>query len=73
MVVIPPFSCVGSVVQVYAVAQDRSIPPETDQFGPLPPHFEDIVGGSHPSLGGGGRAAFQGILHKYIHVFPGSR
>ena len=55
VVVLPPFSCVGSVVQVsaVAVAQDRLIPMEADQFGPLPPHLEDIVGGSHPSLGGG--------------------
>ena len=71
VVVLSPFSCMGSVVQVsaVAVAQDRSIPSEADQFGPLPPYLEDIVGGSHPSLGGGGWAALWGIIHKYIHVF----
>ena len=70
----PTFSCVGNVVQVSAVsiAQAVSIQQEANQVGPLPPHLEDIVAGSHPSLGEEGRASLKDILHKYIHVFPGS-
>ena len=36
----------------------------------LPKHLEDIVAGSHPSLGGEGRTTLQNILHQYAHVFP---
>ena len=74
VVLLPPFSCVGNVVQVSAVsiAQAVSIHPEANQIGPHPPHLGDIVAGSHPSLGEEGRAALKDILHKYIHVFPAS-
>ena len=72
VVVLSPFSCVGSVVQMFAVtiAQDLSSPPEANQPGPLPPHLEDIVGGSHPSLGEEGRAALTNLLYMYQHVLP---
>ena len=52
VVVLPPFSCVGNVVQVSVVtiAQKMSIRLESTQHGRLPPHLEDIVVGSHPSL-----------------------
>ena len=61
IVVLPPFSCVGNVVQVSAVtiAQTMSIPP----------HLEDIVVGFHPSLGAEVRAALTDFLYKYNHVF----
>ena len=36
---------------------------------PLPPHLEEIVTGSHPSLVVDGRAALMNTLHKYSHVF----
>ena len=66
-VVLPPFSCVGNVVQVsvVSIARATSIQPEANQIGPLPTHLEDIVAGSHPSL-----AALKDILHTYMHVFP---
>ena len=53
VVVMPPFSCVDSVGQVYAVAVARtlSIRPEATPPGPLPPHLEEIVSGFF--LGGG--------------------
>ena len=72
VVVLCPFSCVGNVVQVSAVsiAQAVSVQPEADQIGPLPPHLEHIVVGSHPSLGEEGRAALKDILHKYVHGSP---
>ena len=53
VVVLPPFSCVGSVVQVSAVAFARtlSIRPEVTPPGPLPPHLEEIVTAYHPPWG----------------------
>ena len=33
-------------------------------------HLEDIVAGSHASLGGEGRTTLWSILHPYAHVFP---
>ena len=36
---------------------------------PLPNHLEDIVAGSHPSLGKEGRMTPRNILHQYAHVF----
>ena len=52
------------------VAQTLSIRPEATPHGSLPPHLEDIVAGSHPSLGVDGRVAQTDLLHKYNHVFP---
>ena len=36
----------------------------------LPYHLEDIVTGSHPSLGEAGRLLLRSLLHRYEHVFP---
>ena len=36
----------------------------------LPDYLEDIVQGSHPSLGESGRQLLRDLLHKYEHVFP---
>ena len=71
VVVLPQFSCVGSVVQVSAVtvARTLSTQPEATPPGPLPPHLEEIVAGSHPSLGVDGCGVLTDILHKYSHVF----
>ena len=38
----------------------------------LPDHLEDIVTGSHPSLGEGGRRLLRDLLHRYKHMFPAS-
>ena len=35
----------------------------------LPDHLEDIVTGSHPSLGDVGRRLLHDLLHRYKHVF----
>ena len=63
VLLINPFSCLGNVVHVSAVAVALSIRPETTPPGPLPPHLEDIVTGSHPSLGVDGRTALTDLLH----------
>ena len=36
----------------------------------LPDHLEDIVTGSHPSLGEAGRLLLRELLYRYEHVFP---
>ena len=36
----------------------------------FPVHLEDIVTGSHPSLGEAGRLSLRNLLHRYEHVFP---
>ena len=36
----------------------------------LPEYLEDIVRGSHASLGDFGRQSLRNLLHKYEHVFP---
>ena len=36
----------------------------------LADHLEDIVMGSYPSLGEGGRRLLRDLLHRYKHVFP---
>ena len=41
-----------------------------DKVVSLPEHLEDIVEGSHPSLGETGRRLLRDLLHRYKHVFP---
>ena len=55
----PRHHSVGDVVQVFAVAVawTLSTQPEASPPAPLPPHLEEIVTGSHPSLGVDGRAS----------------
>ena len=71
VVVLPPFSCVGNVMQVSAVniAQTVPIRPEVTSHGPLSPHLEDILFGSHSSVEEG-RVSLNDLLRKYNHVFP---
>ena len=64
------FSCVSNVVQVSAVSIARAVSVQPDADRPLPPHLEDIVAVSHPSLGDEGRTTLKYILHQYVHVFP---
>ena len=53
----------------YLCRRFRSLKPwQANQ--PLPEHLEDIITGSHPSLGDEGRDTLRTILHKYTHVFP---
>ena len=66
----PSLSCVGELVPVSAVLVARSavVHPGVDRT--LPEHLEDIVVGSHHSLGLEGRPKLRTILHQYAHVFP---
>ena len=52
MVVLPLFSCVGNLVPVSAVSVTRTMVVAQEANRPLPEHLEDIITGSHHSLGG---------------------
>ena len=70
IVVLPPFSCLGNVVQVSAVSVARTLSVGPDVNQPLPPHLEDIIDDPHPYLGKKGRATLNVILHRNAHIFP---
>ena len=70
-IVLPSFTCVGDLVPVLAVSvalADPALP--DDMCVVLPDHLEEIVMGSHPSLGEDGRLLLRELLHRYEHVFP---
>ena len=61
----------GNLVPVSAVSvamAEQGLPKDTCVA--LPDHLEDIVTGSHPSLGEAGRLLLRELLHQYEHVFP---
>ena len=70
-VVLPCGAHIGDLVPVLAVSVARS-----DVQGPvkrtavLPDYLEDIVQGSHPSLGDTGRQSLRDLLLRYEHLFP---
>ena len=70
-VVLPCGSFIGDLVPVLSVSVARSTEylPET-MATELPEYLEDIVQGSHASLGDSGRQSLCDLLHKYEHVFP---
>ena len=64
-------SNIGDLVPVLSVSVARSTEylPETMTVE-LPEYLEDIVRGSHTSLGDSGRQSLRNLLYKYKHVFP---
>ena len=69
-VVLPSFTCVGKLVPVSAISvaiADPSMPNE--ERVTLPEHLEEIVTGSHPSLGDAGRQLLRNLLYHSRHVF----
>ena len=70
-VVLPSGSLIGTLVPVLSVSVARSMEcvPGTKAAG-LPDYLEDIVQGSHASLGESGRQLLRDLLLKYEHVFP---
>ena len=73
-VVLPCGSFIGNLVPVLSVSVARSTEyvPET-MTAELPEYFEDIVRGSHASLGDSGRQSLRDLLHNYEHVFSPTR
>ena len=70
-IVLPSFVCVGNLVPLLAVSvamAEQTLPKDTCVA--LPDHLEDIVMGSHPSLGEPGRLLLRELLHRHEHVFP---
>ena len=69
-VVLPSFTCVGKLVLVSAISVALADPglPNEEQVT-LPEHLEEIVTGSHPSLGDSGRQLLRDLLYHYRHVF----
>ena len=72
-VVLPCGSCIGWLVPVSAVTVARSelrLPTNMAVVLHVPEYLEDIVEGSHASLGDTGRQSQRNLLHRYEHVFP---
>ena len=70
-IVLPSFTFVGDLVPVSAVSvtlADPALP--GDECETLQDHLEDMVTGSHPSLGEAGRSLLWNLLHQYEHVLP---
>ena len=73
-VVLPSFTCVGKLVPVSATSvalADPGLPKEEHAI--LPEPLEDVIAGSHPSLGDCGRQLLRDLLYRYRHVFPAPR
>ena len=71
VIVLPSFTCVGKLVPVSAVSVALAEPGLPDDGCVVEPdHLEEIVMGSHPSLGEAGRRLLRELLHRYKHVFP---
>ena len=69
--VLPGLAFIGNLVPVAAIsaAMEDTTPPVHDS-DELPEYVEEIVKGSHPSLGESGRQLLQDLLLRYRHVFP---
>ena len=71
IIILPSFSRVGNLVPVSAVSVALADPVLTrEESRVMSDHLEDIVAGSHPSLGEACRLSLRGLLHCYAHVFP---
>ena len=71
VVVLPCGSYIGDLVPVLSVSVARSeVPLPAEMTAELPDYLEDIVRGSHDSLGDTGRQYLRDLLHRYEHVFP---
>ena len=70
-VVLPCGAHIGNLVPVLAVSVARSdLQMPIKGTAVLPDYLEDIVQGSHTSLGDTGRQSLRDLLHRYEHVFP---
>ena len=68
---LPSCTCIGKLVPVAAISV-ALVDPGFLKDGPaaLPEYLEEIVSGSHPSLGDAGRQLLRDLLFRYSHVFP---
>ena len=71
VVVLPCGSYIGDLVPVLSVSVARSeVPLQVKMTTALADYLEDIVRGSHASLGDSGRQSLRDLLHRYEHIFP---
>ena len=71
VVVLPGCTRIGKLVPVAEISVDMEDPGlPTDGPATLPDHLEEIVGGSHPSLGDASRQLLRDLLFRNSHVFP---
>ena len=71
VVMLPSFTCVCKLVPVAAILVALADPCFLiDGQAALPEQLEEIVTGSHPSLGDSGRQLLRDLLFCYRHVFP---
>ena len=71
VVVLPGCTLIGKLVPVAAMSvaiEDTGLP--NDGLATLLEYLEEIVGGSHPSLGDAGRQLLRDFIFRYRHVFP---
>ena len=71
VVVLPGLTLIGKLVPVAAISvamEDTGLP--QDRPAALPEYLEEIVGGSHPSLGDACRQRLRDLIFRYRHVFP---
>ena len=66
-VVLPCDSRIAKLVPVSVARSELRLPTNTAVV--LPEYLEDIVDGSHASLGDTGRQLLRELLHRYEHVF----
>ena len=70
-VVLPCGSHIGNLVPVLSVSVARSVlQMPVKMTTALPDYLEDIIRGSHASLGDTGRQSLRDFSHRYEHVFP---
>ena len=70
-VVLPCGAHIGDLVPVLVVSVARSdLQRPIKRTAVLPDYLDDIIQGSHPSLGDTGRQSLRDLLHRYEHVFP---
>ena len=71
VVVLPGLTLIGKLVPVAAISVSiEDTGPPNDGPVALPVYLEEIVKGSHPSLGDAGRQLLRYLLFRYRHVFP---
>ena len=71
VVVLPGCTLIGKLVPVAAISvamEDTGLP--NDGPSTFPEYLEEIVGGSHPSLGEAGRQLLRDLIFCYRYVFP---
>ena len=67
---LPGCTLIGKLVPVAAISvamENTGLP--NDGPAALPEYLEEIVGGSHPSLGDAGQQLFRDLIFRYIYVF----